>query len=145
MEKELAKKGDGIICPFAVMVQDRKVLCGYRNYTKDVYKDMSVWTLPGGRSQTDETIEQALRREVMEEVGITEFKILDFIGEMPGMKPNTTLLIFYFTTKQEAKLMEPHKFSQWQWVPMEDYIKEEKYGYLNPAVQKMIVDYLRKF
>jgi hypothetical protein len=40
--------------------------------------------------------------------------------------------------------MEPNKFSEWQWVPIKDYIAEEKYGHLNPAVQKMIIDYLVK-
>jgi 8-oxo-dGTP diphosphatase len=142
MEKELTRNGDGILSPFAVMIKAGKVLCGYRNYTKDVYKDISVWTLPGGRSQIGETVEQALRREIAEEVNITEFEILDFIGELPGMKENTTMLVFYATTKQEAKLMEPHKFSKWQWVPIKNYIAEEKYGHLNPAVQKMIIGYL---
>ncbi|MEI6296712.1 MAG: NUDIX hydrolase [bacterium] len=144
MERELVKNGDEILSPFAVMIKNGKVLCGYRNYTKDTYKDISVWTLPGGRSQIGETVEQALRREIMEEVDITEFEIVDFIGELPGMKANTTMLVFHTTTKQETKLMEPHKFSKWQWVSIKNYISEEKYGHLNPEVQKMIINYLKK-
>jgi len=65
---------------------------------------------PGRRSDIGETIEQTLRREVAEEVNITDLEILDFIGEVPGAKEGDVVLMFYCTTKQDGKLMEPEKF-----------------------------------
>jgi len=144
MKNKLTKNGDGVACPMAVIVKDGKILTGHRHYTPDKWKKISVWTIPGGRSDTGETIEQALRREVAEEVNITDLEILDFIGEMPGVKEGDTVLMFYCATKQEAKLMEPEKFSEWKWVPINDYIAGEAYRGFNPPARKMITDYLQK-
>ncbi len=136
--------GDGVTCPIAVIVKDCKVLTGHRHYTPDRWKKISVWTIPGGRSDIGETIEQTLRREVAEEVNITDMEILDFIGEMPGAKEGDVVLIFYCTTRQDAKLMEPEKFSEWRWVTVEDYITNESYNGFNLPAKKMITDYLSK-
>lgn len=144
MKNELAKKGDGITCPIAVVVKDGKILMGHRHYTPDKWKKISVWTSPGGRSYIGENIEQTLRREVAEEVNITDLEILDFIGEVPGAKEGDIVLIFYCTTKQEAKLMEPEKFSEWKWISIQDYIGGEAYSGFNPPARKMIIDYISK-
>ena len=142
MEKELTKNGDGITCPIAVIVKDGKVLIGHRHYTPDKWKKISVWTIPGGRSDIGENIEQTLRREVAEEVNITDLEILDFIGEAPGAKEGDVVLIFYGKTNQEARLIEPEKFSEWKWIPIKDYIAGESYSDFNPTARKMITDYL---
>lgn len=144
MKNELIKKGDGITCPIAVIVKDGKILTGHRHYTPDKWKKISVWTIPGGRSDIGETIEQTLRREVTEEVNITDLEILDFIGEVPGAKDGDVVLMFYCITKQEAKLMEPEKFSEWKWVPIQDYIAGEAYSGFNPPARQMITNYLQK-
>jgi 8-oxo-dGTP diphosphatase len=49
------------------LVRDGKVLLIKRAY--EPYKDL--WTLPGGRIEPGETIEQCAAREITEEVGIT--------------------------------------------------------------------------
>lgn len=142
MNNYLNKLGDGITCPIALIMKDGKFLVGYRNYTPDKWKKISVWTIPGGRSDLGETIEETLRREVAEEVNITDLKILDFIGEAPGAKEGDVVLVFYCTTKQDALLMEPEKFSEWRWVSLKEY--EEIYISFNPEVREMIINYLTK-
>jgi 8-oxo-dGTP pyrophosphatase MutT (NUDIX family) len=144
LAEQLLKQGDGIICPIAVIVKDGAVLIGHRHYTPDKWKKISVWTMPGGRSDVGETIEQTLRRETVEEVNITDLNIVDFIGEVPGAKEGDVVLMFYCTTKQDAKLMEPEKFSEWRWVAIKDYLSGEEYRGFNFQASKMIDEYLSK-
>jgi 8-oxo-dGTP diphosphatase len=144
METKLNEIGNEFKCPIAIMMRDGKVLLGYRNYTKDKWKEISVWTVPGGRCDKGETLREALTREVQEEVGITEFEIVDFIGEVPGAKEGDVVPIFFCTTKQDFKLMEPEKFSEWRWVPKDEYITGGEYSGFNSKARKVIVDYLKK-
>lgn len=113
--ENLDKDGDGIICLFATIIRNKKVLLGLRNYTADKWKDISVWTAPGGRSEKGETLKETLLREVKEEVGITDLKIEKFLGEFPGAKEGDVVHMYLCTSEQEAKLMEPDKFSEWKW------------------------------
>lgn len=111
----LRRQGDGILCPMALIVRDGKILLGLRNYTPDKWKDISVWTFPGGRSEKGETIGETLLREVLEEVGITDLKIENYLGEKSGVQPPAMVLLFRCSSFQEPKLMEPEKFSEWRW------------------------------
>src|SRR5258706_1423356 len=138
--KNLDQKGDGILCPMAVIVRDGKRLVGLRNYTPDKWKAISVGTVPGGRSETGETIGETLVREAAEEVGITDLKIKKFLGKIPGAKSPDVVLIFKCETSQEAKLMEPEKFSEWKWFSA-DQIPE---NFINPKALPIIKRELEK-
>jgi ADP-ribose pyrophosphatase YjhB (NUDIX family) len=117
---ELKEIGNSKMCPGVVLVREGRVLIGLRHYTPDKWKTVSVWTVPGGRCDDGETLEQALRREVAEEVGITDFEITELLGKAPGAKEGDTLYLFKGATNQEAQLLEPEKFSEWKWVSKED-------------------------
>ncbi len=140
----LSQKGNMQLCPIALVEREGKVLTGLRNYTKDKWKDVSVWTIPGGRCDEGETVEETLRREILEEVGVSEVEIVEYIGEAKGAKEGDTVLLFYCTTTQDATCMEPEKFSEWTWIPIEEYILNEKYSGFNPVARSMLVSYLRK-
>lgn len=113
--ENLNKEGDGVLCPMALIIRDGKLLMGFRNYTPDKWKKISVWTVPGGRSEKGEKIGETLIRETKEEVGISDLKIESFICKIPGAKPPDVVLAFRCSTSQEPKLMEPEKFSEWKW------------------------------
>ena len=51
-----------------VLIQDGKVLLGKRSATRPFYP--GIWDLPGGHVEANETLEQALKRELNEELGI---------------------------------------------------------------------------
>lgn len=142
LNETLNKYADASMCTAGVIVKNNKILLGMRNYTPDKWKAISVWTTPGGRCDEGETIEQAFRREVKEEVAIDDMEIKDMIAEIPGAKEGDTVAIFYCETNQEPKLMEPEKFSEWKWVDFEEYLKGEPYSVMNPTANKLISEYI---
>ncbi len=134
LEKYLKKIGTTKMCPAAFIFKNKRLLIGLRNYTPDKWKEISVWTAPGGRCDIGDTLEETLRREVAEEVGITDLKITDFLGMVPGAKEGDILFVFKAETNQEPRLMEPEKFSEWKWCPLSE-IPE---NFINSASLKLI-------
>jgi ADP-ribose pyrophosphatase YjhB (NUDIX family) len=134
MDDILQKIGSRTDAPVAFIFKGDKLLIGLRNYTPDKWKKISVWTAPGGRCDEGETLETTLRREVEEEVGITDLKIIKYLGTVPGAKEGDVVYVFKAETNQEPKLMEPEKFSEWKWCP----ISEIPANFINPAALKLL-------
>lgn len=120
MNKILQKRGSNRDVAVACIFKENKLLIGLRNYTKDKWKDISLWTVPGGRCDAGETLEATLRREVLEEVGISNFNIINYLGKYSGAKENDNVYVFKAETGQEPRLMEPEKFSEWKWCKLSE-------------------------
>jgi ADP-ribose pyrophosphatase YjhB (NUDIX family) len=133
--QELQQIGDLQTCTSAVIVRNATILLGLRNYNKaKEWKTVPVWTTPGGRCNLGETIEAGLRRETKEETGITDLHIKKFIAVVPGAKEGDTVHLFLCETDEEPRLMEPDKFSEWRWFPIDDL----PINFINPDARKII-------
>lgn len=142
MDTLLKKQALKTECPIAVIMREGKILVGHRHYKKTTWKDLSTWTFPGGRPNNGETIEEGLRREVSEETGITNMKIIDVIASVPGEKEGDTVFIFFCSINQESKCTEPEKFSEWRWIAPGEYVNGAL-NFFNPKVHGVVSKYLQ--
>jgi ADP-ribose pyrophosphatase YjhB (NUDIX family) len=99
---------------------------------RNTYANPEIWTFPGGRVQEGETLEEAVRREIKEEVGIT-------LGEVIKLEkyPATKKIVHYFysrvpstkTAIDNAEIAEAAWFSPRQ-IPNPSVLKKlKKYEY----------------
>lgn len=136
----LKEKGTSVTCPVVMFVRKGMIMTGYRHYRKDGDRAVSVWTIPGGRCEEGETVEETLRREVAEEVGISDFEILDFLGKVEGARPGDIVYVFAGQTDKDPELMEPEKFSEWGWKSL-DVLPDDL---INPAAFDLARDFWYK-
>ena len=129
--KKTSTKGDVVVC---CIFRNNKVLIGLRNYKANEWKDISVWTLPGGQSEKGETLEQTLKREVFEEIGVNDLVVTEYLGVVPGVRERETVYVFEAETKQELRLMEPENFSEWKWSSFSTIPS----NFINPKALKFI-------
>lgn len=105
------------ICVAAFIVREDKVLLGRRSATRSFYPD--VWDVFGGHQTQGESREDALRRELMEELGIipTSWKFLLSVDEPNPAENGDGQYHFYLVTAfdGEPQNLQPgeHAFIEW--------------------------------
>jgi len=108
------------ICAAAILVRDSNVLLGKRAAGQLLYPD--VWDLPGGHLEAGETPDQALIRELDEELGIvpTRFAPLDIFDELNPEKYGARQYHVYLVTEWSGQIVnrQPREHSEIKWVPL---------------------------
>ena len=103
-----------------VIVRDGKVLLLHTNANHENRGDR--WEMPGGRIDGDETIEQALRRELKEELpNIQNIEIGEILSShrlLKDIEGNNSLVLIFYRVKadfggSEPELSEEHLEYQW--------------------------------
>lgn len=122
----MSMKCDCILCSFenpkptatAIIIRDGKVLVAKRN--QEPLKGQ--WDFLGGYLQKGETPEQALKRELQEELGV-EIQ-LTFIGTFPGTDSykeyQYPVLSFAYLVEFQGEPRLNHENSELAWVPLKE-------------------------
>lgn len=106
----------------AIIIKNGKVLAGKRAMWKKYYP--GYWDVIGGRVEKGEDLSQALKREVMEEVGLKVFN-----GKRVGTLDTYNCKHYYFLVdKWRGKPKKNHEFSKIEWLDKKSLAKNMKYS-----------------
>ncbi len=88
-----------------------------------LYKEVNnLWDIPGGRINSGSSLEENLKREIFEEVGIVSAKILGLISAQDIIKPNKHVvrLTYVSCATGSIDLILSEEHTEYQWVSIED-------------------------
>ncbi len=118
MDEKFPKVGVGVM-----IFKDDKVLLGHRH--SDPRKADSqlhgegTWTMPGGKLDYKEELEDCAQREVFEETGIKinkeKIKIISVTNDTVTDAHFITIGFLCEDFEGDAKIMEPDEITEWRW------------------------------
>jgi ADP-ribose pyrophosphatase YjhB (NUDIX family) len=108
---------------FGVMILDKdgRILLGRRHEDPEKadseLKGEGTWTMPGGKMEFQEGIEEGATREVMEEtsIAIKDPQVFCVNNDMVDSAHFVTIGILVKDFEGEAKVMEPDEITEWKW------------------------------
>ncbi len=126
MGKKMSEEKKRVGAGFGVLLmRDGKVLLGKRH--DDAVKASSAlhgegtWTLPGGKMEFHESLEEGGKREVKEETGI-DVKKVSVIGVSNDMVSDAHFVTVHLMADEfegEPRIMEPDEITTWQWFSLD--------------------------
>jgi len=77
-----------------------------------------LWEFPGGKREADESLEQALRRELAEELS-ARFAVGQRVETVRWEYPERTIVIHFYRCRLESGTIEPREDQAMAWVAPE--------------------------
>ena len=109
-------------CVAAFVVKEGKVLLGRRSATRSFYPD--IWDVFGGHIERDESREEALRRELREELGIvtTEWMFLMTADDPNPAENGAGLYHLYLVSAFDGdpQNLQPEEHASVEWFEFEE-------------------------
>jgi len=97
-----------------MLIQGNHVLAEQRKHTKQVMP--GAVAMPGGHVETGEQPEEALRREVQEELGIVPVDVL-YVCTLLHRSQEFRKLHYFAVTRWQGE-MQPHEAEAVLWIPL---------------------------
>lgn len=128
-----------------MLLKNNKILLGKRNQDpekadSDLHGE-GTWTLPGGKIEFEEKIEDCVKREAFEETGIklNEIKLISVSNDIAFGNHFVTIGFLCEDFEGEPKVLEPDEITEWRWFSFNDLPKIMFF----PS-RKLIDNYLNK-
>lgn len=128
-----------------MIVKDDKILLGRRHADPEKadseLEGAGTWTMPGGKVDFHEELEDSARREVKEETGIAVNR-MSLISVTSDKVPENHFVTIGFLAESfdgDPHVMEPDEIVEWRWFPFTDLPTP-----LFPPSEKIIKNYRDK-
>jgi 8-oxo-dGTP diphosphatase len=118
------------------VIKDGQLLLGKR---KNVY-GAGTWGLPGGHLEFGEAMEDAARRELMEETGLyaQKFRFINIVNDRSKGRHYIEIGFIAEGIKGEPVVKEPDKTEEWKWFNLDNLPQN-----LFPPQRKLIELFLK--
>ncbi len=98
-----------------------------------------LWEFPGGKREPNETFEQCLARELLEELGI-EVRVGELIESLTHSYPEKTVHLKFFRCFWQKHEPRPLGCPAFKWVTCEELVKHEFPAADAQLLKRLVVD-----
>ena len=126
-----------IIVSAGILIEHGRVLLTQRKAGTHL---AGAWEFPGGKLENNEPLEECLRRELREELGIAAEIGTLFHHQQVVYPDSGSFHVFYYLVKAFSGEIVNKVFARWQWVPLAEL---EQYDILegNRDVVRKLAEY----